>query len=146
MAFVNICFCVKNGSQQLWQEQVSCWWAWRNRVPVLSKTSLSSPGMPMSICRSLGFSIWGCDIQTPQTQKGLEAIALSSQVQVSVFKTSMKWENLEASKMRKKQSKQFPLLIKVFIQSILVFNIIMYEMQEDGQSPADVLGERKISF
>lgn len=48
--------------------------------------------------------------------------------------------------MRKKQSKQFPLLIKVFIQSILVFNIIMYEMQEDGQSPADVLGERKISF
>jgi len=38
-------------------------------------------------------------------------------------------------------------LIKFFIQSILIFSIITYEMQEEeGQSPADILGGRKISF
>lgn len=90
----------------------SCWWAWGNSMPVLSKTSLSSSGMTMFICRFLSFSIWGCGIQTLQTDKGLEAIALSSQI--SVFKTVMKWETLEAGKMGKKQSEQFLLLVIFF--------------------------------
>lgn len=69
----------------------SCRWSWGNSMPVLSKTSLSSSEMTMFICTSLGFSAWGCGIQTPQTQKGLEATALRSRVQISVFKTVIKW-------------------------------------------------------
>lgn len=101
------------------------------------------------ICRSLGFSIWGCDTQAPQTQKGLEATALSSQIQISVFKTVMKWETLEAGKMGKKKSKQFPLWIFFFYLihfTIQYSNECRYEMEEEGQSTADLLGGKKMSF
>lgn len=100
------------------------------------------------ICRSLGFSIWGCDTQAPQTQKGLEATALSSQIQISVFKTVMKWETLEAGKMGKKKSKQFPLWICFYLIhfTIQYSNECRYEMEEEGQSTADLLGGKKMSF
>lgn len=119
----------------------SRWWVWGN---------ILLPSTDVVICKSERFAIWRSEVQTLQAQKGLENTALSSRVQSSLtFKLVWSGKLLKQSKWGENGVSTFhigTILIKFFIQSILIFNIISYEMQEEGQSPADILGGRKISF